>query len=327
MQLLRIVILVAPVAVSLAAGAADARHPRKRPVSGRPALRVGRSQASRYAARNDDYWAIRDGLLHLEAAEVETEAVQDITRLQREDEAEEHPEMAQAEAQEERQVEGRAVADWSAVAQAASAEAMQLRQQANVGTDSYAAPAAAPNAAAAADFSWAHKMDAGRALQEQGFEGKAIRHVDYDTMTEDWHKEHVQSWSTLNEICAACARHPDNSWCRGKCPGTLARLGGRADEALAHAATATSDAAADASAAARRGGGSLQDRMPDTFPEAKLPGSDRMPDSFPEAELPGSDGKGSRGPPGGLGDVFRSKASGRALGLPLLLVAALLGLQ
>merc|ERR1719329_447762 len=85
-----------------------------------------------------------------------------------------------------------------------------------------AAPGAAPGPAPGpgpvpVDWDIFHKMEATKAVAEQGFHGPMVAHVDHDTMSEDWHEEHVQSWSTDEEICKVCEEHPENSWCKGKC--------------------------------------------------------------------------------------------------------------
>lgn len=75
------------------------------------------------------------------------------------------------------------------------------------------APVAPP---AHRDFKWAHKMDEGKKMHSQGFEGKLVAHNDKETMTADWHQEVNQDASKL---CDVCAKTPDNPWCRGKCNG------------------------------------------------------------------------------------------------------------
>lgn len=54
---------------------------------------------------------------------------------------------------------------------------------------------------------------AGRPLQEQGFDGPLIEHKDFDTQTEDWHKEFGPK-SGHRSFLDICADHPGNEWCR-----------------------------------------------------------------------------------------------------------------
>lgn len=53
----------------------------------------------------------------------------------------------------------------------------------------------------------------GRLLPEQGFDGPLVEHKDFDTHTEDWHKEFGPS-SGHRSFQEICADHPHNEWCR-----------------------------------------------------------------------------------------------------------------
>lgn len=53
----------------------------------------------------------------------------------------------------------------------------------------------------------------GRLLPEQGFDGPLVEHKDFDTHTEDWHKEFGPS-SGHRSFREICADHPNNEWCR-----------------------------------------------------------------------------------------------------------------
>lgn len=52
-----------------------------------------------------------------------------------------------------------------------------------------------------------------RELPDQGFDGQLVKHVDFDTMNEDWQKEFGPK-SGHRDVEEICADFPDNEWCR-----------------------------------------------------------------------------------------------------------------
>lgn len=52
-----------------------------------------------------------------------------------------------------------------------------------------------------------------RDLPDQGFDGKLVKHADFDTMNEDWQKEFGPK-SGHRDFDEICADFPDNEWCR-----------------------------------------------------------------------------------------------------------------
>lgn len=52
-----------------------------------------------------------------------------------------------------------------------------------------------------------------RELPDQGFDGKLVKHADFDTMNEDWQKEFGPK-SGHRDFDEICADFPDNEWCR-----------------------------------------------------------------------------------------------------------------
>lgn len=52
-----------------------------------------------------------------------------------------------------------------------------------------------------------------RDLPDQGFDGKLVRHADFDTMNEDWQKEFGPK-SGHRDFEEICADFPENEWCR-----------------------------------------------------------------------------------------------------------------
>lgn len=52
-----------------------------------------------------------------------------------------------------------------------------------------------------------------RELPDQGFDGKLVKHADFDTMNEDWQKEFGPK-SGHRDFDEICADFPDNQWCR-----------------------------------------------------------------------------------------------------------------
>jgi len=72
-------------------------------------------------------------------------------------------------------------------------------------------PAASPGPAAPAGPLFGGKSL--RALPDQGVTGQLVKHVDFDTMSEDWQKEFgpQAGHRKFDEICAD---FPDNQWCR-----------------------------------------------------------------------------------------------------------------
>lgn len=221
-------------------GAADAHRPRKHGRHGRSSLRRGEvsdgaSLGADFVAKlEESEWESNKGMLHLEAAEVETEAATDIQKQEALDRREEHQELAAKVGAEKAQVESEAARDWEAVARAAEAEALRLQQDAAVEVNEQdagaaqahevraAAPAASPGPSPGpkpADFSWAYDMDQSKPAPEQGFAGERVQHLQGDTMTGDWQGE--TAVDAGRELCRVCKRHPENSWCQGKCRGPV----------------------------------------------------------------------------------------------------------
>jgi hypothetical protein len=182
-------------------------------------------QPYKHRNQKQSAWAEQKGALHLEAAEVETETADEIQKNEDQElSAGQKWLAAQADAK-RNAVESDASQDWEAVAEAAKAQAVEMKQESTSSVFRYAAApggAVAPGPAPGpgpvpVDWDIFHKMEALKPIAEQGFHGPMVSHVDHDTMIGDWHEEHVQSWSTEKEICKVCERHPENSWCKGKC--------------------------------------------------------------------------------------------------------------
>lgn len=113
----------------------------------------------------------------------------------------------------------------------AAKEAAQAAAEAAIAESLHRAPAPAPGPAPGAGhgplviyapapppldlkhLEWARFMKQDAPLPDQGFEGELINHADGDTMTADWMKERTPA----SQLCAICAKSPDNPWCKGKC--------------------------------------------------------------------------------------------------------------
>jgi hypothetical protein len=72
------------------------------------------------------------------------------------------------------------------------------------------APAAAPPAGAPMGPLFGTKVN--RPLQEQGYHGKPVEHVDQETMTSDWGREFGPA-ANHRDFRSICAEHPGNEWC------------------------------------------------------------------------------------------------------------------